>query len=133
MTDFVNRHRFPLWIALLFTLVVLAYTPAMRAGFIWDDDSYVTENLTLRSWDGLKDIWIEKGAIPQYYPLVHTTFWVEYHLWQLHPFGYHLVNVLLHGLNAVLLFLLLWRLGVPGAWLAAMVFAREVIRQYLTL
>ena len=104
-------------------MTVVAYIPAMNGGFVWDDDSYVTENPTLRTLDGLGRIWFEIGAVPQYYPLVHTTFWAEYHLWQLQPLGYHIVNVLLHGLTAVLLWLVLTRLSVPAAWLAAAIFA----------
>jgi len=107
----------------LLGLVVAAYVPALRGGFVWDDDAYVTENTTLRSLDGLRDIWLHPTATPQYYPLVHTSYWLEYRLWGLHPLGYHLVNVLLHGLSAVLLWTLLRRLGVPGAWLAAAIFA----------
>ncbi len=104
-------------------LVLVAYIPALRAGFIWDDDSYVTENETLRSLEGLKRIWFEPRATPQYYPLVHTTFWIEYHLWGLRPFGYHLINVLLHALNACLFWLILRQLHVPGAPVAALLFA----------
>jgi Flp pilus assembly protein TadD len=112
-----------IWAGLIFLVTVLTYIPAMRTGYIWDDDSYVTENSTLRTADGLRRIWLDPKALPQYYPLVHTTFWVEYHLWQLHPFGYHLVNVLLHAFNAILLLLVLQYLRVPGAWLAAAFFA----------
>ena len=94
-------------LALVIVAVTLfAYSPVFEAGYIWDDDDYVTENLTLRSLDGLRRIWFEPTSIPQYYPLVHSTFWVEYQLWKLKPFGYHLLNVLLHTVNA----LLLWRL-----------------------
>ena len=115
------------WICLgaiiILLMTLLFYIPAMRGGYIWDDDDYVTNNLTLRTFDGLRRIWLELGAVPQYYPLVHTSFWLEYHLWQLHPFGYHLVNVLLHALNAILLWFILRRLSIPGAWLAAAIFA----------
>jgi hypothetical protein len=104
-------------------LTLLVYAPAISAGFIWDDDHYVTENMTLRSLAGLKQIWLDPKATPQYYPLVHTGFWVEYHLWGLDPKGYHLVNVLLHAANAVLVWLVLKRLGVPGALWAALIFA----------
>src|SRR5437016_4456617 len=104
---------------LLCAMTVTAYLPVVDAGFVWDDDSYVTANVTLRSLDGLRRIWLEPGAVPQYYPLTFTSFWVEYHLWGLQPLGYHLTNVLLHTLNALLLWLVLVRLRVPGAWVAA--------------
>jgi len=106
----------------LVALVVLAYLPVLANGYIWDDESYVQNNLTLRSIQGLHDMWLVPGAIPQYYPLVHTTFWIEYHLWGLQAAGYHLVNVLLHALAAVLLWRVLAALEVPGAWLAALLF-----------
>lgn len=104
-------------------LVVVAYLPALRAGFVWDDDDYVTENPMLRSADGLRRIWTDTAATPQYYPLTHTTFWVEYRLWGLHPAGYHAVNVGLHAMASVLLWMALRRLRVPGAWLGAALFA----------
>lgn len=106
---------------ILGTLAV--YSPAMDGGFLWDDDDYVAENRTLREPGGLRRIWFEPGAVPQYYPVVHTSYWLEYRLWGLRTRGYHLTNVLLHGLCAVLLALLLSRLGVPAPWLAAALFA----------
>ena len=114
----------PVWPGgLIVLLVVLAYLPALHGGFIWDDDAYVTHNPTLHDGEGLRQIWFKVGAVPQYYPLVHTTFWLEYHLWGLNPVGYHLINVLLHAIAAILLWQVLLRLQVPGAWLAAAIFA----------
>jgi hypothetical protein len=75
------------------------FETALTAGFIWDDDRYVTENPFLRDANGLAKIWFQVGATVQYYPLVFTTFWVEYHLWGLRPFPYHLTNVLIHALS----------------------------------
>jgi len=106
----------------LVLLVSLVYFPAIRCGFIWDDDDYVTSNPTLRNAEGLRRIWTEPRSTPQYYPLVYSTFWIEYHLWGVSPAGYHLVNVLLHAGNAVLVWLILRKLGVPGAWFAAAIF-----------
>jgi len=108
---------------LLFLLPVIAYVPSYSNGTIWDDDDYVINNETLRSREGLLTLWTEPRSIPQYYPLVHTTYWLECRLWGLAPAGYHVVNVLLHSLSVVLLWRLLVRLGVPGAAFAAAVFA----------
>jgi tetratricopeptide (TPR) repeat protein len=108
----------------ILALVLIVYAPVIRtAGFIWDDPQYVTGNPLLRTLPGLLAIWIHPSALPQYYPLVHTTFWIEYHLVALHPALYHVDNVLLHALASILLWRALARLGVPGAWLAAAIFA----------
>jgi tetratricopeptide (TPR) repeat protein len=102
---------------------VLAYQQAWHAGFIWDDDIYVTENKLLTAPDGLKRIWFSLDSPSQYFPLVYTTFRLEHALWGLHPAGYHWVNILLHVANALLVWRLLMLLRVPGAWLAAALFA----------
>jgi protein O-mannosyl-transferase len=109
--------------ALLVALVLVVYAPVVRNKFIWDDDAYVLRNLTLRSLPGLWAIWFAPYALPQYYPLVHTTFWLEYHQWGLEPLGYHVTNVLLHAVSVVLVWRLFLRLRLPGAWLAAALFA----------
>ena len=104
-------------------MTILVYLPAIQGGFVWDDDAYVTENQLLTSPKGLVRIWLEPLSTPQYYPLVFSSFWLEYQLWRLRPIGYHVVNVLLHATSALVLWLLLKRLCIPGAWLAAAVFA----------
>jgi protein O-mannosyl-transferase len=110
--------------AALFAATLIVYIPVLRTGgFIWDDPQYITGNPLLRTWPGLLAIWIHPSALPQYYPLVHTTFWIEYHLVGLHPLLYHLDNILLHVIAAILLWRALARLGVPAPWLAAAIFA----------
>ncbi len=95
----------------------------MHGGFIWDDDLYVTKNATLRDGEGLWKIWFMVDAVPQYYPMVYTTFWLEHQFWGVNPFGYHLVNVLLHAGASILLWRVLLALEVPAAWLGAVIFA----------
>jgi protein O-mannosyl-transferase len=107
----------------LVAMTLVAYVPVMRGGFIFDGGQYVAENSTLHDLQGLRHIWFNLDATPQYYPLTFTSFWIEYHLWGVDTRGYHAVNVLLHGAGAVLLWRVLRRLSVPGAWLAAAVFA----------
>jgi tetratricopeptide (TPR) repeat protein len=112
-----------LWAAIIFGVVLIAYLPALRAGFIWDDDRYVTKNSTLHDSAGLKRIWFEIDATPQYYPLVFTTFWIERRIWGIEQAsGYHATNVLLHAANAVLLWIALSRLNLPSPWLPALLF-----------
>ena len=106
-------------------LVAVSYFPALSGGFVWDDTAFAEEPLVHR-WSGLWDIWLSPGDISNeghYWPLVYTTFWLEHKLWGLAPFGYHLVNLLLHLLNCVLVWRLLLKLAVPGAWAVAAVFA----------
>jgi tetratricopeptide (TPR) repeat protein len=107
----------------LAAIALVAHWPATWGEFIWDDDQYVQNNPTLRTPEGLTRIWGEPGATPQYYPLVFTTFWLEYRFWGDQPAGYHIVNLLLHAANAMLFWLVLRRLNIPGAWLAAALFA----------
>jgi Tfp pilus assembly protein PilF len=109
--------------ALIVLLTTVAYLPVFHAGFIWDDDAYVTDNVTLRSLHGLWRIWFQVGAVPQYYPLVHTSFWLEYHLWGLNPSGYHIINVILHALAAFLLWRVLMQLQIRQAWVPTVLFA----------
>jgi tetratricopeptide (TPR) repeat protein len=104
-------------------LVLVAYLPAFANGFVWDDDDYVTANAALRSLHGLWQLWFEPGVVPQYYPVTFTSFWVEWQLWGAWAPGYHATNVLLHAANAVLAWRVLDRLAVPGAWIAAALFA----------
>ena len=112
----------------LVLLTLLAYMPAVRGNFVWDDDAYVTKNPTLTSAQGLSRIWFEPSSSPQYYPMVFTTFWLENHLWGLNPVGYHLVSIFLHVLGTALLWHLLVRLGIRGAWVAAMIFALHPVQ-----
>jgi tetratricopeptide (TPR) repeat protein len=119
-----SRARPSAWAGLaLCLLTVVAYAPAFRADFIWDDDDYVTDNATLDDAAGLARIWLEPGAVPQYYPLTFTSLWLEHQIYGDRATGYHVTNVLLHALNAVLAWRILATLGVSGAWLAAAIFA----------
>jgi tetratricopeptide (TPR) repeat protein len=99
-----------------------AYWPALHGGFVWDDDGHVTRP-ELRTLHGLWRIWLEPGATQQYYPVLHSAFWLEHRLWGDSPAGYHVANVLLHLAACLLLYRVLRRLAVPGAFLGAAAFA----------
>jgi protein O-mannosyl-transferase len=113
--------------ALVVVALIIVYYPALHGTFIWDDNGHVTRT-GLRSLDGLRRIWFEVGATQQYYPLLHTAFWIEHKLWGNSVLGYHLVNVLQHALSACLLLLILRRLELSSAVLAAAIFALHPVQ-----
>lgn len=123
-------HRRPVralvWPSLVGVLVLVVtlvtYQPALDGELLWDDHAHVTAP-ALRSLGGLWRIWADSRATQEYSPLVHSAFWIQYQLWGLTTVGYHLVNVVLHAASAVLLWQILTRLAVPGALLAAMIWA----------
>ena len=108
--------------AALAALVVIAYLPLLRAGFIWDDDSMLTANPLIRARDGLVQFWFTRNAL-DYWPVTSTTLWFEWRLWGMHPLGYHVTNLALHLGTVMLFWSVLRRLRMPGAWLAALLFA----------
>ena len=114
------------WATLLWPLLVastlLAYLPALNGALLWDDNMHVTRP-ELSSLHGLWRIWFDLPATQQYYPLLHSAFWLEHRMWGDSVLGYHLINVALHAASACLLVIILRRLSVPGAWLAGFVFA----------
>lgn len=110
-----------LWLALA-ALALAAYFPALRGEMLWDDAGHVTPP-ELRPPDGLRRIWFEPGASQQYYPLLHTAFWLEHRLWGDAPTPYHVLNVLLHATAAFLVVTLARRLALPGAVWAGFLFA----------
>jgi tetratricopeptide (TPR) repeat protein len=112
-----------LWAALLLAgLAFVAYFPALRGGFVFDDDTLVTKNAMVQAPDGLYRFWFTADAV-DYWPMTMTSFWVEWRLWGMDPAGYHVTNLLLHIGSALLVWAILKRLRVPGAYWAALLFA----------
>ena len=110
-----------LWGLILALAVIVVYSPVFWAGFVWDDDVMITNNPVIVGPLGLREIWTTTAA--DICPLTLTFFWVEHKLWGLNPLPYHLVNVCLHGAGAIVLWRVLRRLQVPGAWLGAALWA----------
>jgi Flp pilus assembly protein TadD len=77
---------------------------------------------------GLVRVWTEPGAIRQYYPILATVFWIENKIWGISPLPHHLINILTHSLAALLLLCILRRLKIPGARLAAILFALHPVQ-----
>ncbi|HBF34880.1 TPA: hypothetical protein DDW35_10005 [Candidatus Sumerlaeota bacterium] len=109
---------------LLAAIILLVYSPALCAQFNWDDE-IIVRHAFMRTTEGLSKIWLapSEAICGDYWPIDYTTHWIEYQLWGVHPMGYHAVNILLHIFNACLLFYLLRRIAVPGAFLVTILFA----------
>ena len=125
---FSSRRGVFIFALVLAAVTIFAYWPAWNASLLWDDDVYITNNELLTAPDGLRRIWFSLDSPSQYFPLVYTTFRIEHAVWGLDPTGYHWVNLLLHIANALLVWLVLARLKVPGAWLAGAIFALHPVQ-----
>ena len=119
-----SAPAFPAWLplALVLGLTTLAYLPSLANGFIWDDDISLTQNPAILSGDGLRQFWFTTET-PDYWPVTATTLWAEWRLWGMNPLGYHVSNLALHLAEVALLWAVLRRLRVPGAAVAALLFA----------
>jgi hypothetical protein len=111
---------------MLVVLTLIAYAPALRSGFVWDDAEYIRDNPLIKASDGLRRFWCTT-EFPDYYALSNTSFWLEWRLWGNNPAGYHATNILLHAVNALLIWILLQRLRIRAAWMTAVVFALHPI------
>lgn len=111
---------------ILVVAALLVYFPAWHAGFIWDDDFHLTKNPAIVGNLGFKSIWLTSAAI--YYPLTLTTFWIEHALWGLSPAPYHIGNILIHAGCGLLLWRVLSKLDVPGAWLGAAIWTLHPVQ-----
>ena len=103
-------------------MTILAYQPAWHGEILWDDEAHIG-GPELRTLDGLRRIWLMPRTTQQYYPLLHTSYWLQQRLWGDSTTGYHIVNLLLHIGCVVLVLRILRRLRIPGAELAAIIFA----------
>ncbi|MEN6457598.1 MAG: tetratricopeptide repeat protein [Thermoguttaceae bacterium] len=102
--------------------IFAVYAPSMHGGFLMDDDNLLTANALISSPNGLYQIWFTNES-PDYWPVSNTSLWIEWRLWGSNPTGYHVTNDLLHVMTCLLLWLVLHRLSIPGAFLAALLYA----------
>lgn len=107
---------------LLAVVTALAYSPSLRGGFLIDDNILLTNSDMIEASNGLYRFWFTTEA-PDYWPLTSTTLWLEWRLWGMNPTGYRVTNLVLHILESLLLWHVLNKLKIPGAYLAAFLFA----------
>ena len=108
--------------AILALAVFIAYLPSINGGFIWDDELLVTKNPLVKATGSPYRIWSTAEPI-DYWPMTNTAFWLEWRLWEMHSAGYHITNLILHIAASLLIWAILRRLSIPGAFLASLIFA----------
>ena len=112
----------PAALAAIVFAVFIAYSPATNGGFVFDDGLLLTDSICIKDPGGLQKFWCTNEPL-DYWPATNSTFWIEWRLWGMNPAGYHVTNLILHVVETVLIWIVLRRLAIPGAFLAAMVFA----------
>ena len=120
-----------LYCFIIATVTFISFSSSLNDGFTnWDDDKYVTNNPYLRNFsiDNVKNTVAFKYGY--YQPLTMLSYLVEFAAFQLHPLGYHLTNILLHCINALLVFALIH--GLTGRYkislLVSLLFALHPLR-----
>jgi protein O-mannosyl-transferase len=108
-------------VVIIVVAAILAYLPSINGGFILDDDLLVTNNQFIQTSDGLYRFWCSSEPV-DFWPATSTTFWIEWRLWGMNSAGYHVTNLILHIIEALLIWIILRKLSIPGAFLAAMIF-----------
>ena len=109
-------------VALIVLVVFFAYFPSLNGGFILDDDRLLTDNPLIKASDGLYRFWCTSQTY-DYWPVTNTTFWIEWRLWELNSTGYRVTNLILHIAESLLIWIILRKLSIPGAFFAAAIFA----------
>jgi tetratricopeptide (TPR) repeat protein len=103
-----RSFRYLLAVAIAF-LAFAVYLPALQNDFLnWDDNVYVVENPFIRSFDAhlFREAFFRFTA-GNWHPLTWISHALDYAVWGLNPWGHHLTNIVLHGVNTFLVVLLI--------------------------
>ena len=99
------------------------FWPTRHGQWIGDDSLYITSNPLLNDPARLWKAWFQPGSFIEYYPIEQCVQWVQWQLWHNDTFGYHLTNIILHGISALLVWRLFSKFGLRLAWLGGLIFA----------
>jgi len=116
--------RFILQTAVILLAGLWIYSPAYHGDWLWDDDQLLTANPTVQSgsFQGLAKLWFNPDGA-DYFPLSYTALWAQWPFFGPNSTGYHVTTILLHITAALLLWALLAKMRIPGAWLSGVLFA----------
>ena len=120
-----SKSRYALWLktALIVATTLWVYSPAFHGQWLMDDQLYLPDNPLLHDPARLWKIWFAPGSFIEYYPVEESVQWVQWQLWGTDTFGYHLTNVVLQIINALLVWRLLTKFNLSLAWLGGLIFA----------
>ncbi len=101
-------------ILLLLISTIVAFYPSFTSDFTnWDDEVYIQRNELIYSlsWKNIQAIFNWNNPVSaNYHPITILSLAINYHFGKLSPFGYHLVNLIFHLLNSILVFFLVLKL-----------------------
>jgi len=98
------------------------FWPARHGQWIGDDMRYIASNPLLNDPERLWKAWFQPGSFIEYYPIEQCVQWAQWQLWHNDTFGYHLTNIILHVISALLVWRVLSKLGLRLAWLGGLIF-----------
>lgn len=112
-----KTHVFGILIVVFF-LTLLSFYPSINNGFTnWDDNKYVTENKGLAQ-NKMTDYFLkDKFVASNFHPLTMISLTIDYSFAKLNPKQYHIVNLVFHLLNVILVFAFIYLL--TGFWQSA--------------
>jgi tetratricopeptide (TPR) repeat protein len=113
--DSLKKRSVYVGVIVIFLLTLIVYTPILKNGFVWDDIDYVSENTLIRSLR-IQSLYgmLTSFHAGNWHPLTWLSHAIDYAIWGLNPLGHHLTNIILHGLNILLVFFLTIKLIVKA-------------------
>jgi len=108
-----GRWTYALFLFVIITAVSVSYANSLENAFIWDDEFLVRDNIYIRSFGHIKEMFTSylatsSGNINNFYrPVQDLSYAIDYFLWAYKPMGYHLTNLVLHAVCAALVYILI--------------------------
>jgi protein O-mannosyl-transferase len=123
-TEAGRWRDFLLHAAIIALACLWVYSPSYHGDWLWDDDQLLTANPVVQSGSltGLSKLWFNPDGA-DFFPLSYTALWAQWPFFKNQPTGYHVTTIVLHLIGSMLLWALLDRMQIPGAWLSSLIFA----------
>ena len=106
-----TKFQHILSILLILLISIAIYSNTLKNGFVYDDEFTIVNNTLIKNFSNLsklftREYFISSGEM-SYRPVVTFTYFIDYALYGLKPYGYHLTNLILHAMNGVILYIFL--------------------------